>query len=81
MLQVRLSPLKKENKIIEDGAWLRKAEDNTHIHLAKDEDNTHLHAVRGFNLATKWNPQDVAIITDSAAVYSWMLSMQKKDNL
>ena len=66
--------LEKENEIIEDGAWLRKADDNTHINLAE------LNAVvKGVNLAMKWNPQDVAIMTDSAAVYSWMSSMQKKD--
>ena len=66
--------LEKENEIIEDGAWLRKADDNTHLNLAD------LNAVvKGVNLAMKWNPQDVAIMTDSAAVYSWMSSMQKKD--
>ena len=66
--------LEKENEIIEDGAWLQKADDNTHINLAE------LNAVvKGVNLAMKWNPQDVAIMTDSAAVYSWMSSMQKKD--
>ena len=27
--------LEKENEIIEDGAWLRKADDNTHINLAE----------------------------------------------
>ena len=66
--------LEKENEITEDGAWLRKAGDNIHINLAE------LNAVvKGVNLAMKWNPQVVAIMTDSGAVYSWMSSMQKKD--
>ena len=55
--------LEKENEVIEDGAWLRKADDNACINLAE------LNAVvKGVYLAMKWNQQDVAIMTDSAAV-------------
>ena len=66
--------LERKNQIIEDGAWLRKADDGTHINLAE------LNAViKGVNLAMKWGAGDITIFTDSAAVYSWLSSLLKKD--
>ena len=62
--------LERGDEIIEDGAWLRKANDGTHINLAE------LNAViKGVNLSMKWGATNVAIMTDSAAVHSWMSSM------
>ena len=44
--------LERKNQIIEDGAWLRKADDGTHINL------TELNAViKGVNLAMKWGAE------------------------
>ena len=66
--------LERKKQIIEDGAWLRKADDGTHINLAE------LNAViKGVNLAMKWGARDITIFTDSAAVYSWFSSLLKKD--
>ena len=66
--------LERKNQIIEDGAWLRKANDGTHINLAE------LKAViKGVNLAMKWGAGDITIFIDSAAVYSWLSSLLKKD--
>lgn len=66
--------LEKENTIIEDGSWLRKEDDCTHINLAE------LNAVvRGVNMAMKWSAKDLTVVTDSAAVHSWLSSMLKKD--
>ena len=66
--------MKRKNQIIKDGAWLRKADNGTHINLAE------LNAViKGVNLAMKWGAGDIIIFTDSAAVYSWLLSLLKKD--
>ena len=66
--------LEKKNQIIEDGAWLRKADDGTYINLAE------LNAViKGINLAMKWGARDITIFTDSATIYSWLSSLLKKD--
>ena len=66
--------LERGDEIIEDGAWLRKAGNGTHINLAE------LNAViKGVNLSMKWGEKNVAIMTDSAAVHSWMSSMLKRD--
>ena len=66
--------LERKNQIIEDGDCLRKADDGTHINLAE------LNAViKGVNLAMKWGAGDIIIFTDSAAVYSWLSSLLKKD--
>ena len=66
--------MERGDEIIEDGAWLRKADDGTHINLAE------LNAViKGVNLSMKWGAKNVAIMTDSAPVHSWMSSMLKRD--
>ena len=57
--------LERKKQIIENGGWLRKADDGTHINLAE------LNAViKGVNLAMKWGAGDITIFTDFAAVYS-----------
>ena len=64
----------KKKQIIEDGAWLRKADDGTHINLAE------LNAmIKGVNLAMKWGAGVIIIFTDSTAVYSWLSLLLKKD--
>ena len=66
--------MERKNQIIEDGDWLRKTDDGTHINLAE------LNAViKGINLAMEWGAGDITIFTDSAAVYSWLSSLLKKD--
>ena len=66
--------LERKKQIIEDGAWLQKADDGTHINLA--EFNA---VIKGVNLAMKWGAGDITIFTDFAAVYSWLSSLLKKD--
>ena len=66
--------LERKNQSIEDGAWLQKANDGTHINLA--EWNA---VIKGVNLAMKWGARDITIFTDSAAVYSWLSLLLKKD--
>ena len=66
--------LERKNQIIEDGAWLRKADDGTYKNLAE------LNAmVKGVNLAMKWGGGDITIFTGSAAVYSWLSLLLRKD--
>ena len=55
---------------VEDGCWLRKADDTAHINLAELES-----VVRGVNLAMTWGVQNLLVCTDSATVYGWMQSM------
>ena len=58
----------------EDGAWLQKADDGTHINLAE------LNAIiKGVNLSTKRGANNVTIMIDSAAIHSWMWLMLKRD--
>ena len=35
--------------------------------------------IKGVNLSIKWGAKNVAIMTNSAAVHSWMSSMLKRD--
>ena len=54
---------------MEDGAWLRKKNDNAHINLAE------LDAVlKGVNMELKWCVSGINIKTDSATVYKWLNS-------
>ena len=55
--------------IVEDGAWMRKKDDNAHINLSE------LDAIlKGVNMALKWSVSDINIKTDSATVYGWLNS-------
>ena len=66
--------LERKNQIIEDGAWLRKANNGTHTNLSE------LNAViKGVNLVMKWGARDITIFTDSATIYSRLSSLLKKD--
>ena len=65
--------MERDDEIIEDAAWLRKADDGTHINLVE------LNAATKGVKCIKWGVKNVAIRTDSAAVHSWMSSMLKRD--
>lgn len=56
--------------VVEDGAWLRKQSDVSHINVAELEA-----VLKGFNLALKWNVDTVLVKTDSATVCSWLRSV------
>ena len=59
-----------DGEIIEDAAWLRSAEDVTHINLSELEA-----AVRGINLALKWGFRRFVLKTDSATVKGWLTAV------
>jgi len=61
--------LEESGKCIEDGSWLRKVDDGSHINLAELEA-----AIRGLNLALKWKFEKIWLCTDSATVYGWLTS-------
>ena len=65
--------MKIDDDIIKVGSWFRKADDGTHINL--EELNAVIKGVKSM----KWSAKNVAIMTDSAAVYSWMSSMLKRN--
>jgi len=53
--------------VVEDGAWLRKKDDNMHINVAELDS-----VVKGVNLALKWNVRKLLIMTDSTTVHGWL---------
>ena len=58
-----------DDVIVEDGAWMRKKDDNANINLSE------LDAIlKGVNIALKWSVSDINIKTDSATVYGWLNS-------
>lgn len=61
-------------RVVEDASWLRKADDAAHINLAELEA-----VLKGVDLASKWEAKEIEIITDSAAVHSWLKSIVSKD--
>ena len=55
---------------VEDGAWIRKKKDPTHINFAE------LVAVlKGVNMALRWKVKNLHIITDSSTVCGWLKSL------
>ena len=56
--------------VMEDAAWLRKADDPAHINVAELEA-----VIRGINLAIKWKAVKLEVMTDSATVKSWLESV------
>ena len=59
---------------VEDAAWLRKKNDNTHINVVEFDAT-----MKGVNLALKWDLQAVEIRTDSATVALWIKSEVSAD--
>ena len=58
--------------VVEDAAWLRKEDGTTHINISELDA-----AVRGVNMAVKWNAKSFTIKTDSATVRGWLNSAFK----
>lgn len=61
--------LEVDGAMVEDGAWLRKQEDGSHINMAELDS-----VMKGLNLAVKWGMKELEIMTDSATVFSWLRS-------
>ncbi len=62
--------LEVDGAVVEDGAWLRKPRDATHINIAELDA-----VVKGLNLALRWGFKRVEIKTDSATVNGWLKSV------
>lgn len=56
--------------IVEDGCWLRKPSDFSHINLAELES-----VIKGVNLALSWGVRKLLIRTDSSTVHGWLRLM------
>ena len=52
---------------VEDAAWLRKKTDVMHINISELEA-----ALKGLNLAIKWELKQVELMVDSKTVYDWI---------
>jgi len=63
-----------DNKVIEDGCWLRKQNDPLHINTAELES-----VIKGVNCAISWGFSNISIFTDSSSVSSWLRSIIDKD--
>ena len=55
------------SRVVEDAAWLRKADDFSHINLAEMEA-----VLKGINLAVKWGLTEIKVMTDSSTVFGWV---------
>ena len=62
-----------DGMVIEDGGWLRKRDDKAHINLAELDA-----ALKGINLAIKWQFAEIELKVDSATVYGWIVSCLKE---
>lgn len=58
---------------IEDGCWLRKSSDASHINVAELDG-----AIKGLNMAIKWNFREIELRTDSSVVCGWLSSTVNK---
>ena len=56
--------------IVEDAAWLRKADDSGHINMSELDA-----VIRGVNLCLRWGVRRFTIMTDSATVFGWLTSV------
>lgn len=63
-----------DEDVIEDGCWLRKVDDATHINLAELDG-----ILKGLNMAINWKLRTIYMKTDSKAVYSWLTSILTGD--
>ena len=59
--------LESDRMIIEDTSWLKSSSDATHINASELEA-----AIKGINLAIRWNVRKMALHTDSKSVYAWI---------
>ena len=58
-----------DDDIVEDAAWLRKDSDTAHINICELDA-----AIRGINLALRWNEKTFTLKTDSFTVFRWLKS-------
>ena len=56
--------------IVEDACWLRSKVDSAHINIAELDA-----VIRGMNLAVSWDIRKFCIMTDSATVSGWLMSV------
>ena len=61
--------LESDGRIIEDASWLKSSIDATHINASELEA-----AIKGINLAIRWNLRKMVLHTDSKSVYAWIKS-------
>ena len=59
--------LEVDGGVVEDGVWLRKLDDGAHINMAELDS-----VLKGLNMATKWDLDEVEVVTDSATVHGWL---------
>ena len=59
-----------KGKIVEDGAWLRKEGERSHINVAELEA-----VLKGLNLALRWHFKQIELVTDSATIFGWVRSV------
>jgi len=62
--------LSQSGNVVEDGAWLRSKDDKRHINVAELEA-----AMKGIELAVRWNVSRLKLITDSKTVAGWLQSV------
>ena len=53
-----------DGSVVEDGSWLRKVGDGSHINLAELDA-----VVRGINLVISWKLNTIEVLTDSSTVF------------
>ena len=66
--------LEVQGEIVKDAAWLRKAEDFSHINVAELEA-----VLKVIKLVLKWKMTTIEVLTDSAMVFSWLRSVVTED--
>lgn len=59
-----------QGDVIEDGCWLRREGDSSHINLAELES-----VLKGVNLAIAWGLDDIEVMTDSNTVFCWLRNL------
>ena len=60
---------------VEDGTWLRKRDDASHINVAELEA-----VLKGVRMAVEWSVSRFVLLTDSASVFAWLKSVILKQN-
>ena len=68
--------LESDGRIIENDYWLKSSNDATHINTSELEA-----AIKGINLAIRWNFKKIVLHTDSKSVYAWIKSTNMSNDL
>ena len=61
--------------IVEDAAWLRAESDSAHINRAELDA-----VIRGINLALRWGPRKIRVMSDSKTVCGWLNALIHKSH-